>query len=132
MLELAELPERNSLSLRSELQRRDSHIPVIILVNAATADYTQRAMGASSAATNIADSTRALGSINDAHEGAISRLREIFGGISELDERLKNVSTQAGSDMRAVQENTAAVLELLKEQMNVFEGRILQFSEQQV
>lgn len=84
-----------------------------------------------SAATNIADSTRALGSINDAHEGAISRLREIFGGISELDERLKNVSTQAGSDMRAVQENTAAVLELLKEQMNVFEGRMLQFSEQQ-
>jgi predicted nucleic acid-binding Zn-ribbon protein len=84
-----------------------------------------------SAATNIADSTQALSSINEAHQGAISRLREIFGGISELDDRLKNVSTQAGSDMRAVQENTAAVLELLQEQMNVFEGRMLQFSDQQ-
>ena len=83
------------------------------------------------AASNISESTQALRSINEAHQGAISQLREIFSGISELDERLKNVSTQAGSDMRAVQENTAAVLQLLKEQMSVFEGRMLQFSEQQ-
>ena len=95
-------------------------------------EYGQRLGEAvTGAASNIASSTQALSSINEAHQDAITRLREIFGGISELDERLRNVSTQAGTDIKAVQENTAAVLELLKEQMNVFEGRMLLFSEQQ-
>lgn len=84
-----------------------------------------------SAALQLDQSTTALNVINESHQSAISKLHALYMDISELDDRLKAVSGQAGSDMQAIQENTSSVLEVLREQMNMFEGRMRVFSEQQ-
>ena len=85
----------------------------------------------SSAVLQLDGTTNALSVINESQQRAIGELRHVYSEISELDDRLKSVSVQAGSDMRAIQENTASVLEVLREQMNVFEGRMTAFSQQQ-
>jgi len=96
------------------------------------ADSGQRLGDAvNSAALQLDQNTNALNIINESHQRAISELRGLYTDISELDDRLKTVSGQAGSDMRAIQENTSSVLEVLREQMSVFEGRMSIFSEQQ-
>lgn len=84
-----------------------------------------------SAAAQLDDTTKALNIINESHQSAISELREVYVEISELDDRLKSVSLQAGTDMTAIQENTSSVLDILREQMGVFADRMDIFSQQQ-
>jgi hypothetical protein len=129
---LAASNETASIELRgASSSLRDGASTMSLQARALSDSNDLLADAVSRASEQLSDSARMLTGINAAHQSSIERLEHIYGTISELDERLKNVSSQTGSDMQKIQENTSKVLELFKEQMNVFEGRMTKFSEHQ-
>ena len=84
-----------------------------------------------SAAARLSEATSAISQINESQRSAISQLQEVYESIGELDRRLKGITGEASADMRAVQENTAAVLEVLRQQMEAFDGRMAVFADRQ-
>ena len=114
-----------SNNLREGAQSMSSH------TQSFAASSQELGAAVTSAASRLSETASVIGQINDAQKAAILELKEVYTSVNEMDERLKKISGQASADMRAVQENTTAVLDVLRQQMEVFDGRMSVFAEKQ-
>lgn len=92
---------------------------------------TALASAVNDASAQIATSAIQLGEINTAHQGALARLDSIFGALGGLQDKLNDITGDAGAGLSEATARLGQIADMVKNQMLEFERRMAEFGDTQ-